>query len=141
MVTSLVAIPQLRVIPSSVPHTPSRAILSRQARRLASSVADAADADQWAIAVVGLEDLGDPDFEEWVPRAWLEALNNGAPARYRITLVLQANGRDLGILRLGTIRPAGFSAAQIDTARAAADHAARLLARAFEEYGLTPAVA
>ena len=141
MAASLAAIPQLRVIPSSVPSTLSRAVFSRQARRLASSVADAADADQWAIAVVGIEDLGDPDFEEWVPRAWLEALNDGAPARYRITLVLQADGRDLGILRLGTIRPEGFSTAQITTARASADHAAQVLARAFEEFGLTPAVA
>src|SRR5687767_14494097 len=42
------------------------------ARQLASAIADGADADQWAIAVVGLPELGAPDFEELVPRKWLE---------------------------------------------------------------------
>jgi PAS domain-containing protein len=100
------------------------------ARQLAADIADAADADQWAIAVVGLSGTGPPDFEEAVPRQRLEALNERRPARYRITLVLQAAGRDLGILRLGTVRPSGFSDEQIARARADATEAAVTLAEA-----------
>jgi len=49
----------------------SQAILARIALRLARSIADAADGDQWAMAVVGIDNLGAPDFEEWVSRSWL----------------------------------------------------------------------
>jgi hypothetical protein len=100
------------------------------ARSLAREIADAADADQWAIAVVGVPQLGAPDFEERVPREWLELLNDHRPARYRITLVLQTAERDLGILRLGTIRPAGFSVLEIARAREAAEQASERLAAA-----------
>jgi hypothetical protein len=117
----------------------SQAILSRLARRLARSIADAADADQWAMAVVGIENQSAPDFEEWVSRAWLEALNDGAPARYRITLVLQTPERDLGLVRLGTIQPYGFSLEQVTAAQAAADHAASVLSRALEEHAVPEA--
>jgi hypothetical protein len=102
------------------------------ARRLTRKIADAADADQWAIALVGVPHLGAPDFEELVPRGWLELLNGHRPARYRITLVLQAHGNDLGIVRLGTIRPSGFSDLEIARARHAAHDAADELAAAME---------
>jgi PAS domain-containing protein len=107
---------------------PSRTEAAVLARQLAADIADAVDADQWAIAVVGLKGTGAPDFEELVPRQWLESLNEGRPARYRITLVLQAGGRDLGILRLGTLRPSGFSDEQIVRARVDAAKAAVTLA-------------
>jgi hypothetical protein len=100
------------------------------ARCLAREIADAADADQWAIAVVGVPELGAPDFEELVPREWLELLNDHRPARYRITLVLQTAELDLGIVRLGTIRPAGFSELEIARARRAAERASARLAAA-----------
>lgn len=108
------------------------------ARRLAKTVADAADADQWAIAVVGLKGTGRADFEELVPREWLGALNTGRPAAYRLTLVLQAAGRDLGIIRLGTLRPDGFSPENVARARQAANRAAVELGLALDRE--TPSV-
>jgi hypothetical protein len=78
-------------------------------------------------------ELGAPDFEEQVPRQWLELLNDHRPARYRITLVLQAGGRDLGILRLGTIRPSGFSELEIARARDAAERTSLELAAAMAD--------
>jgi hypothetical protein len=104
-----------------------------RARQLAREVADMADADQWATAVVGVPELGAPDFEELVPRQWLELLNDNRPARYRITLMLQAGGRDLGILRLGTIRPSGFSELEIARARDAAERTSLELAAAMAD--------
>lgn len=126
--------------PSTRPHLgrppatarPKRsAALVQMARRLAQAVADAADADQWAIAVVGLPELGAPDFQDLVPRRWLEILNGGRPARYRITLMLEWGGRAYGVVRLGTIRPDGFSELEIARARREAAHTAEQLAHAF----------
>ena len=108
------------------------AILGRLARRLGEEIADAADADQWAIAVVGLKQTGRPDFEELVPRSWLEALNSGQPARYRLTLVLHWGQVDLGIVRLGTLRPSGFSHNDVSAARVVTEVAAAKLASAIE---------
>jgi PAS domain-containing protein len=125
--------------PATAPSAPNlvrNASLAGFARHLARRVADAADADQFAIALVGVTGSGDPDFEEPVPRQLLEALNDGRPARYRITLVLQAHGRDLGILRLGTVRPGGFTDEDVQAARQAADGAAVALARRFEQTSL-----
>ena len=48
------------------------AIIEGKARLLAQTMADAADADQWAITLVGHPGLGDPDFDELVPRWYLE---------------------------------------------------------------------
>jgi hypothetical protein len=123
--------PALRIVgkPSGKRHDDPIAGI---ARRLARQIAGAADADHWAIAVVGVPELGAPDFDELVPRQWLELLNNNLPARYRITLVLQAGGRDLGIVRLGTIRPSGFTDLEIARARHAAEEAAEQLATAME---------
>lgn len=108
------------------------------ARRLACSIADAADADQWAIAVVGLRGTGAPDFEEQVPRHLLETMNDAQPARYRMTLVLQADGRDLGVVRLGTLRPSGFSAEDVQRGRAAAETAAHELAETLDGEQASP---
>lgn len=97
------------------------------ARQLASDIANAADADQRAIAVVGLDGTGAPDFEELVPRVYLEAMNDGRPARYRLTLVLRTETRDIGIVRLATLRPPGFNDLDVARAQHAADDAAHQL--------------
>jgi hypothetical protein len=102
------------------------------ARRLTIAIADEADADQWAVAIDGISGTGPADFEEPFPRSWLESLNKGHPAAYRLTLVLRHAGRDLGVVRLGTFRPCGFQPSQIRRARAAADRAAELLAEILE---------
>lgn len=114
--------PMLRVVQPAPPA--DVAILARQ---LASGIAAAADADQWAIAVVGVDGTGAPDFEELMPRAYLEAMNDGRPARYRLTLVLRTDARDLGIVRLGTKRPPGFNDLDVARARRAADEASNQL--------------
>ncbi|MEA2642323.1 MAG: hypothetical protein QOF51_3717 [Chloroflexota bacterium] len=101
--------------------------LRAQARAWTERIADAADADQWAIAVVGIKRSGPPDFEELMPRPLLEGLNSQRPAVYRLTLVLRAGARDIGIVRLGTLRPCGFSAEETTRARAATDAAAQAL--------------
>jgi hypothetical protein len=101
-------------------------------RRLAERIADAADADQWAIAAVGVAGTGRPDFQELVPRRWLETLNLGQPARYRLTLVLRGGQQDLGIVRLGTLRPSGFSERNVASARVAAALAGTDLALALD---------
>lgn len=105
------------------------AFVEEKARTLAEEIADAADADQWAISLVGHPRIGKPDFNEMVPRGCLEGLSDGKPGRYRMTLVLQAGGRDLGIIRLGTIRPRGFVESDVSRARAAAACAAEILER------------
>jgi hypothetical protein len=109
------------------PLAAERAIIEREARLLGAEIADTADADQWAISVVGYPGIGDPDFDEPIPRWYLEALNPGETARYRITLVLQHEGRDLGIIRLGTLRPRGFRDADVRRARKAAQRASAIL--------------
>jgi hypothetical protein len=98
------------------------------ARRLTIAIADEADADQWAVAVDGISGTGPADFEEPFPRPWLQTLNGGRPAAYRLTLVLRHGERDLGIVRLGTFRPCGFQLEQIKRGRGAADQAAQVLA-------------
>jgi hypothetical protein len=105
----------------------------RVARRLAREVADAADADQWAIALVGVPELGAPNLDELVPRQLLETLNGNRPARYRIMLVLQAEGCDLGIIQLGTLRPSGFSDLDIARARRSAAQASVRFAEAMSD--------
>ncbi|MBI4213393.1 MAG: hypothetical protein HY534_03720 [Chloroflexi bacterium] len=105
----------------------SHADTSAYLQSLARSVADAADADQYAVAVVGFPEAGAPDFEELVPRATLEALAAGRAARYRMTLVLQSGGEDLAVLRLATLRPHGFTRFDVDHARDRARAAAEEL--------------
>lgn len=109
--------PTLRMVQPAPPATD----VATLARQLAGDIADAADADQWAIAVVGVDGTGAPDFEELMPRAYLEAMNEGRPARYRLTLVLRTDDRDLGIVRLGTLRPPGFNDLDVARARNAVD--------------------
>ncbi|HZT07503.1 MAG TPA: hypothetical protein VFC51_10775 [Chloroflexota bacterium] len=102
------------------PHVarPTRDNLARVAALdSARAIADAADADQYAIAVAGLPGLGPPDFEELVPRAHLTAMNEGRPAAYRMTIVLKVADADLGVVRLGTVRPSGFSVEDVRRAR------------------------
>ena len=95
--------------------------------KLAEAIADAADADQWAIEVTGVRDTGPADFEEWLPRNLLQRMNDRRPAAYRLTLVLQHEGNDLGIIRLGTIRPCGFCAEDVALAHVESDYAASML--------------
>ncbi len=111
------------------------------ARQLASGIADRADADQWAVAIVGIEGTGAPDFDELIPRAYLEAMNDGRPARYRLTLVLQTEDRDLGVVRLSTLRPTGFSDLDVARARRAAENAARRLDEALGPHSCEPKAA
>lgn len=103
-------------------------LVERKARLLAQRIADVADADQWAIAVVGHPEVGDPDFDELMPRWYLEGLSASAAARYRMTLVLQSCGKDLAVLRLGTLRPHGFEDEDVTQARLAVSRAAHNLA-------------
>jgi hypothetical protein len=92
-------------------------------RRLATEIADAADADQWSVSIDGVDVIGPTDLESVVPRRLLQVLNGGHPAAYRLTIPL----RDLGVIRLATIRPGGFREANVEQAREAADRAALLL--------------
>ena len=79
------------------------------AHQLAGHMADVADADQWSVSLVGLKGAAEGEPEELFPEKWLQRLNADHPARYRMTLLLQAYGRPLGTVRLATIRPSGFS--------------------------------
>ncbi|OGG55792.1 MAG: hypothetical protein A3F84_04365 [Candidatus Handelsmanbacteria bacterium RIFCSPLOWO2_12_FULL_64_10] len=108
-------------------------------RSLARTVADAADADQYAVAVVGVPQTGNPDFEELVPRESLEAMADGAPARYRLTLVLQSDSEDLAVVRLATLRPHGFTDLDVGRARAVARLAADELSRTLAVWSAIPA--
>jgi hypothetical protein len=99
------------------------------ARRLGSLIADAADADQWAIAVDGLEGLESSDFDDLLPRGWLIALNGGREAVYHLALPLGGGVDNLGVLQLGTIRPCGFHPEQVTRAQAVANWAADLLSQ------------
>src|SRR5207244_1994132 len=99
----------------------------RLAQRLGSLIADAADADQWAIAVDGLGDLQSAAFAELVPRCWLVALNGGREAVYDVALPLGPSRGNLGLVRLATIRPCGFDTDQVIRAQAAANWAAEVL--------------
>jgi hypothetical protein len=100
------------------------------AKEVATKIADMADADQWAITLRGVEGTGPADFEELVPRRWLQLLNGGKEAAYRLTLVLHSDSQDLGILRLATLRPCGFSQEDVARARLAAEAAAEMLSSA-----------
>lgn len=97
------------------------------AQRLGSLIADAADADQWAMAGDGLEDAAPADFEELIPHGWLIALNGGRDAVYRMALPVGGGADNLGVVRLATIRPCGFHPDQVTRAQAAANWAAEVL--------------
>jgi hypothetical protein len=102
-------------------------------QQLAEAIANAADADQWAIAVQGVCGTGPADFDEWLPREVLQRLNGDRPAAYRLTLVLCHDGCDLGIVRLGTIRPSGFSPEDVALARMEVEYAASMLRDALDD--------
>jgi hypothetical protein len=93
-------------------------------RRLAQEIADAANADQFAVAVDGIAGTGGLELVDRVPRQWLEYMNGGRPAVYRLTVPLRSGDRELGLVRLSTSDPAGFNPIQIARARAAANRAA-----------------
>jgi len=112
--------------------------VAEQARRWAIRIANAADADQWAIAVVGLKQVGPPDFDEIVPRRLLEGLNRHQPAAYRLTIVLRTHGRDIGIVRLGTLRPSGFRPSEARAARRVAGQAARAITKGLDAAPVHP---
>jgi hypothetical protein len=97
-------------------------------RRLGGTIADAADADQWSVSIPGVDVIGPADLGDLVPRRLLQVLNGGRPATHRLNLPLCVPGRDLGVIRLATIRPGGFRSANIARACEAADRAALLLA-------------
>jgi hypothetical protein len=102
------------------------------ARRLAEGVANAADADQWTINLVGLTFAREGEPEALFPETWLRTLNGGRPARYRMTLLLQAYGRPVGTIRLATIRPSGFTDQQVRAARILANRAGIMIADAVD---------
>jgi hypothetical protein len=104
--------------------------LEHLAQQLASQIADAADADQWEIAVRGLAVAGSPRTAALLPRPWLVALNGGREGLYQVGVRLRRGLRDLGVVQLATIRPCGFGPADIARAAAAADRAAAILAEA-----------
>jgi hypothetical protein len=94
---------------------------------LAAEIADAADADQWSISVAGVDVIGPADLDHIVPRRLLQLLNGGKPATYRLAIPLGVPGRDLGVIRLATIRPGGFRPTNIAKGYEAAHRAGILL--------------
>jgi hypothetical protein len=96
-------------------------------QELTSGIADAADADQWAVAVPGVEDTGSPALPDLIPRWWLDALDAGRAATHRITLPLRSGRRYLGVVRLESWKPGGFRGEEMLGARRAVRSAARLL--------------
>jgi hypothetical protein len=102
------------------------------ARQLAQSIANEADADQWSISLVGLKGVSEGELEELLPPTWLQALNGGRAARYRMTLLLYACGRPIGTVRLATIRPSGFSDPEVRHARSMANRVGIMMADALD---------
>jgi hypothetical protein len=113
---------------SPVPAAFSRHLL----RRLAALIADAADADQWAITIGNWQEVGTSGMGELVPEEWLISLNGGRRAVYYLAIPLEGSSASLGQVRLATIRPCGFSPDQVRRAQAMVDWAAELLSRPHE---------
>ena len=104
--------------------------VTRLARRLASTIADAADADQYAVTIPGVIGPDNSQLEPLIPDGWLVALNGGKPAVHRLSIELRSNGHPLGRLQLSTLRPSGFTAAEMGRAQMDAYYAAQLLTAA-----------
>ncbi len=104
--------------------------LRQLARQLGETVANAADADQWTTYIEGV-DFGGYTFP-LPPRPLLRSIHGGRRAAHEKSIPLSSGGREIGSVRLLTIRPKGFQAAEMEQARGAADCAARLLALALD---------
>ena len=108
------------------------------ARQLGETIANAADADQWTTNVEGV-DFGGYTFP-LPPRPLLRSLHGGRRGSQEISIPLRSGMREIGSVRLLTIRPQGFDPAQLEQARSAAECAGGLLARAIDRAsGGTPA--
>lgn len=97
------------------------------ARRLGAEIATAADADRWSISIEGADVIGSAPPAEPPRHPVLRVLRAGPPATYRLVLPLSTSGRDLGVIRLATVRPGGFRPANVARASEAAEWAARCL--------------
>jgi len=97
-------------------------------RRLASGLADVADADYWSARMVAPEHGGQCPLDAVAPAWWLDAIDLGRPAMHDILLPLRSAGRELGEIQLQSWKPGGFRPAEVAAARRAAAAAARLLA-------------
>lgn len=87
----------------------------RDLRRAARALADAADADRYALDFGGMG-FADGEDEDLVPQAYLEALNGGVPALYELTIGVRSDDGGLGWVKLSTLRPSGFSHEDIQQA-------------------------
>jgi hypothetical protein len=96
-------------------------------QELTSGIADAADADQWAVAVSGVEDTGPAALQDLIPAWWLDALDGGRAATHCLALPLRSGHRYLGVVRLECWKPGGFRDDEVLDARRALRSAARLL--------------
>jgi hypothetical protein len=96
-------------------------------QELTSGIADAADADQWAVVVPGVDDTGPTALQDLIPAAWLDALDGGRAATHRLALPLRSGRRHLGVVRLECWKPGGFREGEVHDARRAVRSAARLL--------------
>lgn len=96
-------------------------------RELSAGIADAGDADQWAVAVEGVDDTGRPSLQDIIPRWWLSALDGQTPATHRVALPLRSGYRALGVVQLESWKPGGFRDDDLLAAHRAAHSAARLL--------------
>jgi hypothetical protein len=100
------------------------------ARQLGETIANAADADQWTTYIEGV-DYGGYTFP-LPPRPLLRSLHGGRRGSQEISVPLCSDMREIGSIRLLTIRPQGFDPAQLEQARQAAECAGGLLARAID---------
>ena len=100
------------------------------ARQLGETIANAADADQWTTYIEGV-DYGGYTFP-LPPRPLLRSLHGGRRGSQEVSIPLRSDMREIGTVRLLTIRPHGFDPAQLEQARSAAECAGGLLARAID---------
>ena len=112
--------------------------LAQFVRQLTASVADVADADQWAATVAGVEDRARCSLRRLVPSWWLNVFDGGRPATHEVSLLLNTADRPLGEIQLESWKPGGFRQNEIDDARRAARSMARLVAMVLPPTGLTP---
>src|SRR3954447_24720646 len=104
-----------------VPQTAGRTRLTadedpiRQlARQLGETIANAADADQWTTCIEGV-DYGGYTFP--LPRRpVLRALHGGRHGTQEASVSLRSGMRDIGSVRLLTLRPQGFDRGELEQA-------------------------
>jgi len=108
------------------------------ARQLGETIANAADADQWTTCIEGV-DYGGYTFP--LPRRpVLRALHGGRHGTHEASVSLRSGMRDIGSVRLLTLRPQGFDRGELEQARSAAECAGSLLALALERASGAPSM-